>query len=677
MENRRIFIIGGLVLLGLFTLIACLALTGAGAYWLAREISQSGVGTDFTPGAPSTQSGGPTPEVVRPAEPPSDETLNELIDTVVPENNPVELAERLLGISDIPETFIHPGSPFEVGDRRSFWVTNTNTDQTSETEAVLRYVSEHLYFWVEDGVQYDDADMRSLVSAFENEMLPLEREFFGTEWTPGIDNDPHIYILYATNVGFTTAGYFSSRDSVHPLAQDYSNAAEMFVINADNSPLGSPDTYGVLAHEFQHMIHWYRDRNETSWINEGLSELATLLTGYSHTGFANLYTSSPDLQLNDWPEDDNATPPHYGAAFMFVTYFLDRLGQEATQTLVADPDNGLDSVDGVLEEIGYLDPLRGDSSITADEFVLDWIIANYLKDEGLADGRFGYGEYSGIFTAARATETINECAPGVRTRDVRQYGVDYIRIACPGQHTLYFEGSTQVQLLPESPYSGDYAYWSNKGDESDMTLTHIFDFTDVEGSLTFNYWTWYNIENDWDYVYLLASANGGENWSFLDVPSGTSTDPNGNNYGFGWTGYSGGSAPGEWIEESVDLSEYAGQEVMLRFEYVTDAALNGEGLLVDDISIPEIGYFTDFEADHGGWEAAGFARVQNVLPQHFQLALIYHGDQTTVEYLDLPEDIRLEIQFEIGDDVDAVTLVVLGTTRFTRQPASYRFDFLP
>ena len=79
----------------------------------------------------------------------------------------------------------------------------------------------------------------------------------------------------------------------------------------------------------------------------------------------------------------------------------------------------------------------------------------------------------------------------------------------------------------------------------------------------------------------------------------------------------------------------------------------------------------------GGWEAAGFARVQNVLPQQFQLALISHGSQTTIEYLELPDNNSLEIQLEIGDDVEAVTLVVVGSTRFTRQPASYRFDFLP
>ncbi|HEX9596860.1 MAG TPA: hypothetical protein VF982_08285, partial [Anaerolineales bacterium] len=501
-------------------------------------------------------------------------------------------------------------------------MTNTETDQNFQTEAVLRYVSDQVYFWVEEGVEFEQEDLDALAEAFEEEMVPINREFFGTEWTPGIDNDPHIYILYTTNVGGNTAGYFSSSDSVHPLAHELSNAAEMFVLNADNSPLGDEYTYGVLAHEFQHMIHWYRDRNETSWLNEGLSELATLLNGYVHTGFAQLYTSSPDLQLNDWPEDPNATPPHYGAGFLFTTYFLDRFGAEATQALVADEANGLDSVDNILTQFGFVDAATGDT-LTADGMVRDWMLANYLQDPSVEDGRFGYPTYPELFPAARLAERVTDCSPGEQARDVHQYGVDYIYLACDGPVTLHFEGSTQVALLPEDPHSGDYAFWSNKGDESDMRLTRAFDFTDVEGPLTLSYWTWYNIEEDWDYAYALASTDDGATWDFLRTDAMTDTDPNGNSYGWAYTGLSGESgASAEWIQQSIDLSAYAGQAVLLRFEYITDAALNGEGLLLDDIGIQEIGYFSDFEEDDGGWAAEGWARVQNVLPQSFSLAVV-------------------------------------------------------
>jgi hypothetical protein len=200
-----------------------------------------------------------------------------------------------------------------------------------------------------------------------------------------------------------------------------------------------------------------------------------------------------------------------------------------------------------------------------------------------------------------------------------------------------------------------------------MTLTRAFDFTNVTGPLTLNYRTWYDIEEGWDYAYLQASSDDGQTWQILITPSGTADDPAGNAYGWGYTGSSGG-----WIEESVDLSQFAGQKVLLRFEYITDAAVNGEGLLVDDISIPEIDYFVDFEEGSDDWQAEGFARVENLLPQTFQLALIRKGRQTTVETITVNPDQTAEINLDLGGDTREVILVVSGATRFTRSVGSYQ-----
>jgi hypothetical protein len=203
-----------------------------------------------------------------------------------------------------------------------------------------------------------------------------------------------------------------------------------------------------------------------------------------------------------------------------------------------------------------------------------------------------------------------------------------------------------------------------------MTLTRSFDFTDHSGPLTLSYWTWYDIEEDFDYVYLLASEDG-ERWDMLFPPSGTGSNPTGANYGWGYNGLSGDEPV--WIEESVDISQYAGKDVQLRFEYITDAAVNGEGFLLDDISIPEIGYFSDFEQDDGGWAAAGFVRIQNLIPQNFRLSLITLGNTPQVQPIPLSADNTATIP--VGSD-DSI-LVVSGTTRFTRQPATYRFSFVP
>lgn len=593
-------------------------------------------------------------------------TLKTLEDEEVPINDPRDLAARLGGVVHVPEIVDVEPEDLQVGDEQVFWASNVDTNENFQVTATLAYETDHLYFFIENGVRYDEDDLRELAETFENEIYPTNRDFFGSEWTPGVDNDPHLYVLYATGLGNSIAGYFSSADELHPLAHEYSNAHEMFMINADTVFLFEDYIYSTVAHEFQHMIHWYRDRNEESWVNEGFSVLAEFLNGYDIGGFDYLYVSNPDIQLTHWPEPPNSTP-HYGASYLFLAYFLDRFDDEATQTLVAHPDNGMDSIDAVLADLDAVDPMTGEP-VRADDVFADWVVTSYLNDPDVMDGRFAYQRYENA-PQASDTEKISNCPINWETRTVNQYGVDYIRIRCSGEYTLHFQGATEVKLLPVDPFSGDYAFWSNKGDESDMTLTQEFDFTGVDGPLTLTYQTWYDIEEDYDYVYLSASDDGGDTWQILTTPSGTDEDPSGNSYGWGYNGYSDG-----WIEESVDLSDFAGKIVQLRFEYVTDAAVNGQGLMLDDIRIDAIGYSSDFEDDEGGWIGEGFVRIQNRLPQTYRVTLIKQGSETTVEKVVLDERQTAEITLDLGGEVDEVVLVVSGVTRFTTQPASYRFQ---
>jgi hypothetical protein len=132
------------------------------------------------------------------------------------------------------------------------------------------------------------------------------------------------------------------------------------------------------------------------------------------------------------------------------------------------------------------------------------------------------------------------------------------------------------------------------------------------------------------------------------------------------------------VRESVDISDYAGQQVWLRFEYITDAAVNGDGLLLDDVAIPETGYFTDFEMDDPSWQAEGFVRIDNVLPQTYRLTLITQGPNgTEVIYLEPDAENKLTIQLEIGAGVDEAALIVSGTTRYTREKTGYQVEILP
>ena len=650
-------------------LCCCLILSFAGTYWLYKngdEIVANIEGnldiSDFATAVPTE------PIVVErpPAKEVPGDTLSTLENTLVPANNLPEISCRLKGVCDIPLTLKEHEPPRAIGDTDIFWATDVGTNENFEVDATLQYVTEHSYFWVQDGVSFKEDEMIELMETFENKIYPTTRAFFGSEWSPGVDEDEHIYILYARGIGSSIAGYYSSADEYHPLAHEYSNSHEMFLFNADNTYLSEDFTYGVLTHEFQHMIHWNQDRNESTWLNEGFSELATFLADYNPGGFDYVYTNNPDLQLNDWPNDQNATTPHYGAAFMFTTYYLDRFGEEATQALAGNPYNGMDSVDRALNDIDATDPLTGDA-IGADALVIDWLITNYLKDESVGDGRYTYHNYPSA-PQPSATENISTCPTAAQDYSVHQYGGDYLKIDCEGDYIIHFDGATQTGLLPVDAFSGDYAFWTNKGDESDMTLTRDFDFSAVTGEILLSFQTWYDIETDYDYVYLEVSEDG-VHWDIITTPLGTDEDPSGNSYGWAFNGVTDG-----WVQENVDLSAYAGKQVQVRFEYVTDAAVNGEGMLIDDIRIDAVDYFSDFESDNGGWEADGYARIQNILPQSFQVALILKGNETTVEIIQLTDEQTAEIPVSLGDEYDEAILVVTGTTRFTRELANYSIE---
>ena len=218
--------------------------------------------------------------------PAAEEFLTEmqLQEAVVPARNLRVLAEELRGTGPIPEVVNETAPTYRLNESQQFWINNDDTNEHFQIDARLAYANDVLYMWVEDGVNYDPADLKAAADKFADETYPTNRNFFGSEWSPGVDNDPRLHILHSEQLGSSIAGYFSGADEVSNLAQPFSNEREMFYINIDNTKPDSEFYNGVLAHEFQHMIHWYQDKNETSWVNEGMSELASELNGYDRGG---------------------------------------------------------------------------------------------------------------------------------------------------------------------------------------------------------------------------------------------------------------------------------------------------------------------------------------------------------------------------------------------------------
>ena len=199
----------------------------------------------------------------------------------------------------------------QIGDQQLFWIGDVDVSRNYQITATLWVQTEHIQMWVQDEAVADQEALERSAQAFEERIYPTTRRYFGSEWEPGIDGDPHLIVLNALFSG--AAGYFFSANEYSRLVNPYSNEREMFVMNLRALDPGTPEYEAVLAHEFQHMIHWYQDRNEFSWVGEGLSELAVDLNDFEVGGFDFIFAFNPDLQLTFWPGDDQGdSAPHYG-----------------------------------------------------------------------------------------------------------------------------------------------------------------------------------------------------------------------------------------------------------------------------------------------------------------------------------------------------------------------------
>lgn len=610
---------------------------------------------------PSPQRG-PTPTPPDPLQlppTPEDQALARLLATLeLRPRDYIALAREVWGtqaLLEAPEG-CRPRS-YRVGERQTFWILDSDTQAHAQVEAVLSHISQHAYLWTQAGLLERTEQLREAGRRFDEQIYPRTRELFGEEWSPGGDCDARVHILHAGGLGAVT-GSFKSIDAYPTTVVRTSNRREMFYMSVENSEVGDELYLATLAHEFQHMIHWRHDPNEDLWLNEGLSELAIFKNGlYGAEYGADEFFRRPETPLTSWPIRGDSFAS-YGASFLFALYLSEQFGDEFIYGLVADPANSVQSLDRLLAPYGE------DFNST----FADWLVANYLDDVDLADGRFGYYELNPALPSLR--HSVEEFPFSTRG-DLPQYGAHYIRLRSTQDLVLEFQGNARIPLLPVSPHSGRYAWWSNRGDASDTRLTAEFDLRGARAPrLTF--WTWYNLERDLDFVHLLASTDGGRTWEVIRASNMVEPDPLA--VALGW-GYTGSNAPvGEpvWSPQVADLSRYAGQRILLRFQMLTDAGIHLPGFYVDDLEIEEIGFRDEVEAPESNWEADGFVRSHNYLPQEWVLRLLELSTPPRVVELELePTAGGRWTRRGFGEEFEEAVLVIAPLAPKTGLRASY------
>jgi immune inhibitor A len=566
--------------------------------------------------------------------------------------SPVQSAELLADPSPRPFEYrqVNEAPPRRVPNaRRAFWVPDPATGEPRQITARLRVQTEHAAVWVQEGLWHDVRKIEEAARGFDSLIYPVVTSAFGSEWTPGIDNDPRVQILHA-ELEEGILAYVSSGDELPADIYEHSNEAELIVIAAAGPEPGSPQYMALLARELQRLVQWNGDRNEDRWLKDSLADLAPALCGLPVDGLQDAFLREPDVPLTAWSEGTDAAR---GAGYLLSLYFHELYGDDGTRLLTSEPLNGIAGLDAVLAQLA--------PGSSFEDLFADWLTATYADHESGLDTT-GYS-YSTADLARPALAASSDTYPPNVEGSVRQFGADYILLRADDDLLVQFSGAVSTPLLTVSPHSGERFWWTVPADDSLATLTRSFALTNTSQA-TLAYWTWFDTESGYDFVSLEASQDGGESWAAV-----ARTAENGNEE-WSYTGHSGGGPT--WIRDQIDLSPYAGSEVLVRFSYLTDAAVLGTGFALDDIRVPEIEWFDGAETDAAAWEARGFVRAGASVRQRYLLLLVGIGEEIAVRRLEVGVDASARFPVPLASEGwrEAV-LIVSGLAPITADGAPY------
>jgi len=598
-----------------------------------------------------------TPPPPPSASPAAQDMTDALARNPLPPADLFDLTRRLRGRDGSPAaafTAARQSPPEEaIGSQSQFWTYDFDAKKNVRVSATLRILTDHSKWWIENGVTVDLAAVQTTATTFENKIYPADRAAYGSEWSPGIDGDPRIDILVARIPG-RAAGYFSSADELPAWINEFSAEREMIYVNAAAPRFATDYFYSVLAHEFCHMIQFNKRARSIVWFNEGHAQLCERFAGYA-SGFDQLFLRQPDTQLNDWSDLDKDATLHYGAAVLFLEFLREHAGgDDLMNALLA---HGVDTplaIDAVL---------KGRGQPGMDEQFADFVAANALIGAN-PDPKYAYAS-TRLTAAAPSAQDRASAGSDLRTT-VHEYAARYVALPQSPIHVKLAGPATQ-RIIPTDAHSGRMTWWSDRVDGLDSTLTRTVDLSNAPKA-TLSFWSWFDLEPDFDYAYVAVSADG-QKWTTLKTEATTTDDPNGNNLGNGMSGKSGGGTKPAWVKQSADLSAYAGKKIQLRFEYVTDAALNFDGFALDDVSIPEIGFDDDAEKD-AGWTANGFVRSSNLVQQRYVVQVIRFGASPSVER-HVVDGATLELDVDGSGDRKAPILAVTALAPRSTQSVAF------
>jgi hypothetical protein len=600
------------------------------------------------------------------------------------------------------------------------WLGLDDVDSTFyRKDYTLRAVGEHIEVWVADDLAFPagdcrgaaatevtDAQVQGLAHEFDSTIYPKETTAFstppdrdgsspaltgsdysgaGNKTVTLVDNVRDDNYFHYPAASTYIAGFFSAQLNElfdrNVMTIDAYDWAHRIGANPPSDPTtekctsrpARPRMYeGTFAHEWQHLLQYYTDPNETTWVNEGLSDYAQTLVGYvdgaatvyypgadSHIvcyqGFGTVQTKyntnpqqcgGPQNSLNLWNEaGPGAVLADYGIAYSFMLYLKDRFGPQALEKLHRDGvHHGLGGVVAALDGTGadLYDVIHDFQTMT-------------LVDKVVEDGTITGADKSRV-TAADLRSTVNLANPAdYDTPGAAPNGADFVRLR--GADGKYLDGRelTSVDFagaktLPAQPLQWtvlDGALFS--GNESGLDASAVIPVSVPVVNPTLQMKTRFGLEEGYDFGYVTASADGGKTYKAV---AGDATVPG--PLGPALNGRSVGFQTHRW-----DLSPYAGKKILLGFRYVTDGSIDQGGWLIDDLLVGGV-LVSDASS------LAGFRTPTQIRPipvHHWDVRLVGLAPHTNTARVVAPADFAQLADF---DKVVAIVSYDEPTERLTQ-----------
>ena len=321
--------------------------------------------------------------------------------------------------------------PIEVGTQLDFYVWN----EPVLKRATCRYKGTHCYIFVEES-QWDiiaaQPDVDKLGTLFdaatpadpERGIFEIAVDAFGEPADE--DGDPRIFILVLDIPDWRVVGYFD--DELYKRAQPELRRDTIY-LDASKLAFSAYLAHATLAHEFQHLIHWGRDPDEETWIDEGLAGYAEDLVGFPEADPSMVpnFLADPSINLTHWAFDSAS----YGKTYLFASFLAERYGPGLIRQIVAEPRNGILGIDDAFKSQNWVEDYAG-----AWRW---WIAANY----------------AGGYEALRGRRAATVSAPDVPFSELAgdvgsQWGAANVVIRSEGDVAVDFAGAAE----------GDYAVWA-------------------------------------------------------------------------------------------------------------------------------------------------------------------------------------------------------------------------